>query len=129
VGKQVFGIEHYWVRYEFAPGRGQIHAHLVAIPKTPTLHQLSYELHKNRDNGECRADVIGQWAADQFGLTASVDEGFDEIGTSSDNSPVKIRLSDVPLDELDKDKQNLMKFVQCHECSNFCLRESKNSKW
>ena len=20
VGKQIFGIEHYWVRYEFAPG-------------------------------------------------------------------------------------------------------------
>ena len=24
VGKEVFGIKHYWVRYEFAPGRGQI---------------------------------------------------------------------------------------------------------
>ena len=129
VGKDVFGIEHYWVRYEFAPGRGQIHAHLVAIPKSPTLHQLSYELQKNRDNSECRADVIGNWAADQFGLTASVGDGFDEIQVNAENSPIRIRLSDVQLDDIEADKQNLMKYVQCHECSKFCLRDPKNSKW
>jgi hypothetical protein len=129
VGKKVFGIEHYWVRYEFAPGRGQIHAHLLAIPKNPTLHQLSYELQKNRDNGECRADIIGEWAAKQFGLTASVEDGFDEIEVGSDNTPVKVRLSAVPKTELNSDKQSLMKHVQCHECSKFCLRDKKNSKW
>ena len=31
LGAGVFGIKHYWVRYEFAPSRGQIHAHLLAI--------------------------------------------------------------------------------------------------
>jgi hypothetical protein len=128
VGKDVFGIEHYWVRYEFAPGRGQIHAHLVAIPKSPTLHHLSYELHKNRDNSDCRADIIGQWAADQFGMTATVDDGFDEIDTNPENSPVKIRLSEVPEEDLQKDRQSLMKFVQCHECSAFCLRDPKHCK-
>ena len=33
VGKHVFGIEHYWLRYEFAKSRGQIHAHILAICK------------------------------------------------------------------------------------------------
>jgi len=31
VGRRIFNIGHYWVRYEFAPSRGQIHAHLLAI--------------------------------------------------------------------------------------------------
>jgi hypothetical protein len=31
VGHGVFDIKHYWLRYEFAPSRGQVHAHLLAI--------------------------------------------------------------------------------------------------
>ena len=27
VGNDVFGIEFYWIRYKFAPSRGQIHPH------------------------------------------------------------------------------------------------------
>ena len=27
--KDVLGIEHYWGRVEFAPGRGQIHLHML----------------------------------------------------------------------------------------------------
>ncbi len=28
---KVFGITHYWVRFEFSKSRGQIHLHLLAI--------------------------------------------------------------------------------------------------
>ena len=42
VGKAVFGIDHYWVRYEFAPGRGQIHAHLLAIPRDQSIYDLCH---------------------------------------------------------------------------------------
>ena len=31
VGKEIFRIKHYWARYEFAPGRGQIHCHMLVI--------------------------------------------------------------------------------------------------
>ena len=31
VGKVVFKIKHYWLRFEFAASRGQIHAHMLAI--------------------------------------------------------------------------------------------------
>ncbi len=35
IGKKILKIEHYWVRFEFAPSRGQIYAHLLAIsPKS-----------------------------------------------------------------------------------------------
>jgi hypothetical protein len=42
VGKKVFDIAHYWVRYEFAPGRGQIHAHLHAISNEKTMKKLCH---------------------------------------------------------------------------------------
>src|SRR5688500_5016749 len=31
IGSKVFHIQHYWLRYEFATSRGQIHAHILAI--------------------------------------------------------------------------------------------------
>jgi hypothetical protein len=31
VGKRIFKIKHYWLRFEFSPSRGQIHAHFLAI--------------------------------------------------------------------------------------------------
>jgi hypothetical protein len=31
--KKALQIEHYWGRVEFAPGRGAIHLHIVAIAK------------------------------------------------------------------------------------------------
>jgi hypothetical protein len=33
VVKMALGIEHYWGRVEFAPGRGAIHVHIIAIAK------------------------------------------------------------------------------------------------
>jgi hypothetical protein len=29
--KQVFGIEHYFARFEFAKSRGHIHVHLISV--------------------------------------------------------------------------------------------------
>ena len=51
VGKLIFDIKHYWARYEFAPGRGQIHCHLLAIPNS---HAIFEECHKllQTENGE-----------------------------------------------------------------------------
>ena len=130
VGRTVFGIEHYWVRYEFAPGRGQIHAHLLGIPKTKNIHLLSYETLKNSDGSSNKADLLGQWAADQFGLTASVSDSFDSLDVNAQTTPISIRFSDVePTDEnIEKDAEMLMKHVQCHKCSGFCLRDDE-SKW
>ena len=48
VGSSVFGIKHYWVRYKFAPSRGQIHAHLLAICDNQNMlkaiHQSQHSL-------------------------------------------------------------------------------------
>ena len=33
VMKEALGIDHYWGRVKFAPGRGQIHLHMLGIGK------------------------------------------------------------------------------------------------
>ena len=64
VGKAIFGIKHYWVRYEFAPGRGQIHAHLLAIPEDQDIYRIAYDVHKAEEEGDSftRATVFADWA-------------------------------------------------------------------
>ena len=130
VGKKVFGIEHYWVRYEFAPGRGQIHAHLLAIAGKSEIHRLCHELLQGENGEERRSEVVGEWAGQRFGLTASVDAGFDELDVDKANTPNTIRFSDVPATEHDikDDVQRLMYYVQKHDCSGFCMRKT-NDKW
>ncbi len=47
VGKKIFGIDHYWVRYEFSPSRGQIHDHLLAICSKCTIQKQYFKLKKD----------------------------------------------------------------------------------
>ena len=125
VGKEIFGIKYYWCRYEFAPGRGQIHAHLLAIAEDQSPYQHAYQLSLPKDTGEqARADYLSKWAKDKFGLTATVDENFDDIKDDKENSPVSVRFQDVSKDEnsIYNDGQHLLRAVQYHECSGFCLK-------
>ena len=131
VGAKVFGIKHYWVRYEFAPGRGQIHAHLLAISDFSDIYRLCHDKLREINGEDKRAQIIGQWAADSFGLTAEVMDGFDSLGTNKLNTPVQIRFSDVdPSDaERDRDVQCLMDYCQTHDCSKFCLRKTNDKRY
>jgi hypothetical protein len=72
--------------------------------------------------------VLGQWAADQFGLTATVSDNFDDIEVNPQDSPISIRFAHVMKDKhsMSTDAENLMKHCMMHDCSNFCLREDKN---
>ena len=129
VGKKVLGIKHYWVRFEFAPGRGQIHAHLLAIRENKTINRLLH-LDLSQPDGKTKRDArLAKWARDTFGLTSSVDSGFDERDIEPSNSPCTIRFTDI--DKTDEairdDGQNLMRFCQTHTCSGFCLKQDKHS--
>jgi Helitron helicase-like domain at N-terminus len=133
VGRPVFGIQHYWGRFEFAPGRGQIHIHLLAIRKDQTILRLCHEDLHHTDGKERRALRLAQWASDHFGLTAKVDPDFDERNIQPNNSPCAIRFTDVAnhpqnISAIRDDQQNLMKFCQVHDCNGFCLRMRNNRK-
>lgn len=124
VGKEILGIKHYWVRYEFAPGRGQIHAHLLAIPKDHNIYKLCHNDLKFADGNEARAERLSKWAKDTMGMTAEVSDSFDDRTTDPKDSPSTIRLRDVNpyVASYEDDKEDLMKYCQEHKCSGFCLR-------
>ena len=79
VGRAIFGIAHWWGRFEFTPGRGQIHIHFIAIRKDQSILRLCYQDLKNKDKGkQMRDNRLAEWASTHFGLTATVDDGFDQ---------------------------------------------------
>ena len=72
VGKQVFGIEHYWGRIEFAKGRGQIHLHLLAILNKNTTKDLQDQLNDGGKSHDDQSKLVGEWAKRVFGMTSSI---------------------------------------------------------
>ena len=44
----VFGVKHYWYRFEFAKSRGRIHFHMFAINEDKQPHRL---LHAMKNGG------------------------------------------------------------------------------
>ena len=84
------------------------------------------------ENGEAkRAAYLQEWAKGKFGLTASVDKAFDNRDVNMENTPVKIRFTDVGREEeaIKEDQQNLLKFCAIHDCSEFCMRKNKGQKY
>ena len=141
IGKEVFGIHHYWLRYEFAKSRGQIHAHILAVlgkeSHIQDVNKIAYGL---RDDIEKQAVAVDNWAKDVFGITAihpgSKNDGSLNLekvpspeGTYSaipQDHPAKSRLADVI--EVADDKCHLCNTCQWHFCSCYCLRCQKKKK-
>lgn len=129
VGKKILDIAHYYVRYEFAPGRGQIHAHLLAIIKDKTVLRLLH--HDKQISTEKRDERLADWAEKTLGLTASMDETLPQPDILPSESPCTIRFRDVIQSEaaIRKDSQQLMQFCQMHNCSlGFCLKPDTHKK-
>ena len=78
VGRKILGIKYHWMRYEFTPGRGQIHCHLLAIVEDNSIYKLCFDDLKETDGEERRASRLAKWAKDKFNLTATVPKDFDE---------------------------------------------------
>lgn len=72
VAKTVLGIKHYWCRLEFAKGRGQIHAHLIAILDRDMMQDVQRQLRHQHMNSDDEAKIVSEWAEDKFGMTASL---------------------------------------------------------
>lgn len=131
VGRTIFDIKHYWVRYEFAPGRGQIHAHLLAIPNNHDIFEECHQLLQLPHGPERRAEHLAEWASTQFGLTACVDPGFDTRDKDTSAKAVQIRFKDVNTDTMAmaEDRQQLLHMCQQHQCSNFCMRTNHGKRY
>ena len=76
VGKKVFMIEHYWLRFEFAPSRGQIHAHMLAITNFNKTIQEAMDACRDRKE---MGNFLGKWMEKCFGMTATMPNEEDFI--------------------------------------------------
>lgn len=128
VGKKIFDIKHYWCRYEFAPGRGQIHVHLLAIAGDQTIYNVCHEDLKHDRSGVQRTIRLANWMKESIRLTAEVSPGFDDMVVKPENSPSSRNFSDVADNESDmvKDGEELLKYCNSHQCSLFCMRKNGN---
>ncbi len=68
VMKKALQIDHYWGRVEFAPSRGAIHLHIVAIAKNKAYLQEFY----NASSLHQKAEVLNNYAIDHLDMTADV---------------------------------------------------------
>ena len=121
VGRHIFGIRHYWVRYEFAPGRGQIHAHLLAVSEDSSIYELCHRDLQKPDGEERRTQRLAEWAKKKFGLTASVSPGYNHDSSKAHPSTIRFSLSDA-----NTDADELLKSCQEHQCSGYCMRRATN---
>jgi hypothetical protein len=120
VGKKLFHIENYWLRYEFAPGRGQIHAHMVAITNDQAEMREYYSLSGDK---EAQAKYLGDYVERKYKLTAM----FPDCGTgykrTKEDHPSYEYFSDV--DNRVLDEMKCQTYLQLHNCTNYCLRKRK----
>ena len=132
-GRTVLGIKHYWVRYEFAKGRGQIHAHLLAI--TEDADQACSRTDESENE---RCSRVEEWVTKRFGLTATHPatlndgylnlnrvgrpEGSLKTGTSSMSSRASEKSN------YHQDLIDLCNCTQMHTCSSYCMRKPAKKK-
>ena len=141
-----FGVSAYWYRQEFAKSRGMVHWHGLCWRSDREPHNL---LHNAIEDGlsdpDC-ANLLSQWATEQFGLSASHPAGKDETGKPRKNlwpppegsaalppeekNPLIKLLMDVSMSQetLLEDYVLLTNRFNIHRCSYYCLKKSKTGK-
>ena len=120
VMKNALQLEHYWGRVEFAPGRGAIHLHVVAIANDKAYLQDFYKA----TTLEEKARVLNDYAIKHLDMTAdtNVIDNRDYLPTYS-SSPLARRFC-ACLDE-EKDVTQLAQDCMMHQCNRYCLKSTK----
>ncbi len=91
--KTALGIEHYWGRVEFAPGRGAIHLHIVAIANDMAYLQDFFHAKTTED----KAAVVNKYVQEHLDMTAGVDINDDKQRRPEyQNSPLGKKILQIP---------------------------------
>ena len=123
VGKEVLGIKHHYAKYEFAPGRGQIHVHMLAICEDNSIYKLCHHDINGANSQAKRAERMTDFAKKKFGLTANVPDNFESV--CIDTHPSSISFSNA---DKDFDDAALLKACQIHKCNGYCMQKATHSK-
>jgi len=118
--KDAMGIEHYWGRVEFAPGRGQIHLHILAISKDKAYLE---KYHRAKTEEE-KVAAVSEYAEKVLDMTADVDVDDDpEYKADRTKSPLLSKYCQVI--DREKDHKGLCQDCMVHHCNDFCLKPTK----
>ena len=112
---------HYWLRYEFAPSRGQIHAHMLAIHDNPHAMEPYYS---NKSNKRKQEEFLHKWMTEELGITASFPEIFLSSDFQNKSHPSKLSYNKI-LDKKNEDFLHCLQKLQYHKCSAFCMQKRK----
>jgi hypothetical protein len=125
IGKTLFKIKHHWLRFEFAPGRGQIHAHMLAIVDNKAVMRHAYDLHSH-GHTKLHAELLGRWAQDIFSMTCGgpTDKDKNQDTSTQQKHPASHYFHEC--NDKDADANRLLSTCQFHRCSNYCLRKRKH---
>ena len=123
VGKDILKIKHHWLRYEFAPGRGQIHAHMLAISDNMDIQSAYYNF---KDDAKKQTEILSQWAQDTFAMTASVPMDTTKAHCR-EHSEHPSSVSFCNVSDILKDATNSLLSNQYHTCGPKCMRKHKSS--
>jgi len=128
--KDVLKVTHWFVRFEFAKGRGEIHAHILAIANNSKTYIDAH----NAKTEEERIQIFSQYADNVLGLTSTFPETKEDIQQTFNNTnnmqipnnPATSRLSSVTNNN--NDIIDLCITCQTHKCGNYCMRYNTKSK-
>lgn len=118
--KDALGIEHYWARVEFAPGRGQIHLHLLAIGRGRAYLDEFYKAQTMDD----KAMVVETYAKQHLNMTANVNINDEDPNAHPPPTSPLTRKFCQCTDEVE-DLRLLTQDCMCHHCNKFCLQTNK----
>ena len=123
IGAEVFHIKHYWLWYEFAPSRGQIHAHMLAIQNNSFAQKVYYDCRADKENQE---QFLYKWMTKDLGITAWLPTLVDDINfnTKKYDHPFTFLYKDA-LQTKESDFLCCLQKLQYHRCSAFCMRKHK----
>lgn len=121
--REVFELEHYWGRVEFAPGRGAIHLHILGIAKDKAYLESFYDAKSEAD----KVNVLEDYAITFLGMTADVDTKSESDAvkeeknrySNTEETPMGKRFADA--DDILEDHANLAHYAVNHRCTEYCL--------
>ena len=124
--KDALGIERYWGRVKFAPGRGQICLHMLGITKDKAYLNDFYKAKTMED----KAIVVDKYAKEKLDMVADIDIKDDDRNyfPVHPESPLSRKFCEVTNEA--EDARLLCQDCMCHFCNKYCLRDNrKNKPW
>ncbi|KAL3799034.1 hypothetical protein HJC23_005173 [Cyclotella cryptica] len=115
--KKIIDLLYYIGSIEFAPGRGQIHMHLIAIMRDKAfLHEFF-----NAKTEAQKTSVLESYAVDSLGMTADIN--VNDTPTSNDVQQAKRNLATCYHEQgcTHKDAENLCQACMMHFCNDYCM--------